>query len=94
VLVFVVHVCSWCWYFCWLLSVLLVLVLLLSVLLMLVLLLLVFVGVTVVSVPSVGVCCWCYCCQVGPLSPQHGASSGCGWREHPPGMKGSCEYIE
>jgi hypothetical protein len=33
-------------------------------------------------------------CQVGLLSPQHGASSGCGWKKHPPGMEGSCEYIE
>jgi hypothetical protein len=31
---------------------------------------------------------------VHPFSPQHGASSGCGWRRHPPGMEGSCEYIE
>jgi hypothetical protein len=31
---------------------------------------------------------------VGPLSPRHGASSGCGWRERPPEMEGSCEYIE
>jgi hypothetical protein len=28
------------------------------------------------------------------LSPQHGASSGCGWRRRPTGMEGSCEYIK
>jgi hypothetical protein len=31
---------------------------------------------------------------VGPLSPRHGASSGCGWRRRPPVMEESCEYIE
>jgi hypothetical protein len=30
---------------------------------------------------------------VGPLTPQHGASSGCG-RIRPPDMDGRCEYIE
>jgi hypothetical protein len=30
----------------------------------------------------------------GSMSPRHGASSGCGWRRRPPGMGGSCEYIE
>jgi hypothetical protein len=32
--------------------------------------------------------------QLGPLSPQHGTSSGCGWRRQPPDMKGSRKYIE
>jgi hypothetical protein len=31
---------------------------------------------------------------VGPLSPRHGASSGCGWRRLPPVLEGSCEYVE
>jgi hypothetical protein len=35
-----------------------------------------------------------YLSKVGPLSPRHDASLGCGWRKHPPGMEGSCEYIE
>jgi hypothetical protein len=30
----------------------------------------------------------------GLLSPRHGASSGWGWRRRPPGVEGSCEYIE
>jgi hypothetical protein len=29
-----------------------------------------------------------------PLSPQQGASSGCGWRDRPTDMEGSCKYIE
>jgi hypothetical protein len=29
-----------------------------------------------------------------PLSPQHGASSGCGWKGRPPALEVSCEYIE
>jgi hypothetical protein len=29
-----------------------------------------------------------------PLSPQHGASSGWGWKEGPPALEVSCEYIE
>jgi hypothetical protein len=33
-------------------------------------------------------------CWVGPLSPGHGASSGCRWRRWPPDMEGSCKYIE
>jgi hypothetical protein len=33
-------------------------------------------------------------CYVGPLSPRHGASSGCGWRRRPPVLERSCEYIE
>jgi hypothetical protein len=33
-------------------------------------------------------------CQVGPLSPRNGASSGCGWRKRPPDMVGSYEYIK
>jgi hypothetical protein len=33
-------------------------------------------------------------CSVGPLSPQHGSPSGFGWRTCPPGIEGSCEYIE
>jgi hypothetical protein len=32
--------------------------------------------------------------SVGPLSTWHDASSRCGWRRRPPGMEGSCEYIE
>jgi hypothetical protein len=31
---------------------------------------------------------------VGPLSPRHGASSGCGWKRRPPDMEDSSEYIE
>jgi predicted SAM-dependent methyltransferase len=31
---------------------------------------------------------------IGPLSPRHGASLGCGYRRRPPDMDGSCEYIE
>jgi hypothetical protein len=27
------------------------------------------------------------------LVPQHGASSGCGWKNLPPDLKGSCEYV-
>jgi hypothetical protein len=30
----------------------------------------------------------------GPLSPQHGASSGRAWRRRPPDMEGGCEYTE
>jgi hypothetical protein len=30
----------------------------------------------------------------GPLSPRHGASSGCGRRRRPPDVEGSCEYTE
>ena len=30
----------------------------------------------------------------GSLSPRHDASSGCGWRNGPSNMEGSCEYIE
>jgi hypothetical protein len=33
-------------------------------------------------------------CYVGPLSPRHGASSGCGWRRRPPDMESSCVYTE
>jgi hypothetical protein len=33
-------------------------------------------------------------CYVGPLSPRHGVSLGCGWRRCLPDMEGSCEYIE
>jgi hypothetical protein len=33
-------------------------------------------------------------CEVGPLSPRHGASSGFGWRRRLPDMEGTCEYIE
>jgi hypothetical protein len=29
-----------------------------------------------------------------PLSPQHGASSGCGWKGQPPALDVSCEYTE
>jgi hypothetical protein len=29
-----------------------------------------------------------------PLSPQYGASSGCGWKGRPPALEVSCEYIE
>jgi hypothetical protein len=29
-----------------------------------------------------------------PLSPQHGASSGCGWKGRSPDLEVSCEYIE
>jgi hypothetical protein len=32
--------------------------------------------------------------SLGSLSPRHGASAGCGWKRRPPGMEGSCEYIE
>jgi hypothetical protein len=32
--------------------------------------------------------------HVGPLSPQQGASSGCGWRIRPPDMEGGCGYTE
>jgi len=28
------------------------------------------------------------------LSPQHGASFGCGWRRQSPDMEGSIEHIE
>jgi hypothetical protein len=28
------------------------------------------------------------------LSPRHGASSSCGWKELPPVLEVSCEYIE
>jgi len=30
----------------------------------------------------------------GLLPPQHGASSGCGWRIRPPDMENSCEFTE
>jgi hypothetical protein len=30
----------------------------------------------------------------GSLVTWNGASSGCRWRRHPPGMEGSCEYTE
>jgi len=33
-------------------------------------------------------------CQYGFLSPQHGTSSGCGWRRRHPDMEGRCEYTE
>jgi hypothetical protein len=33
-----------------------------------------------------------YFCE--SLLPQHGASSGYGWRRRPPGMQGNCECIE
>jgi hypothetical protein len=29
-----------------------------------------------------------------PLSPQNGASTGCGWKGRRPAMEGSCAYIE
>jgi hypothetical protein len=29
-----------------------------------------------------------------PLSPQHGGSSGCGWKGRPPALEVSCEYID
>jgi hypothetical protein len=31
--------------------------------------------------------------NVGPVSPRHLASTGCGWRRWSPGMEGSCEYL-
>jgi hypothetical protein len=31
---------------------------------------------------------------VGPSSPRHGATPGCGGRGRPPDREGSCEYIE
>jgi hypothetical protein len=33
-------------------------------------------------------------CKVGPSSPEHGMSSGCGWSRWLPDMMVSCEYTE
>jgi hypothetical protein len=33
-------------------------------------------------------------CEVGPLSPLHGASSGCGWRRRPSDVESRCQYTE
>jgi hypothetical protein len=30
---------------------------------------------------------------VGPLSPRHGSSSGCGWRRKPPDMEGAASIL-
>jgi hypothetical protein len=32
--------------------------------------------------------------HVGPLSPRHGASSGCGWRRRPPGMDEAANILK